>query len=99
VELDHINVAMDDTAIPVHLEPALPLLPTAAGGDFPARSLREARFGGAWLETEVLRGETPAGTNANGPCIFELPEATFVLPPGWAATVDEAGTIVASRSG
>ena len=25
--------------------------------------------------------------------IFELPEATFVLPPGWRAEVDDAGTI------
>ena len=25
--------------------------------------------------------------------MFELPEATLVLPPGWSAEVDEAGTI------
>jgi hypothetical protein len=27
--------------------------------------------------------------------VFELPEATLVLPPGWTATVDESGTITA----
>jgi hypothetical protein len=27
--------------------------------------------------------------------VFELPEATLILPPGWSAEVDEAGTIVA----
>jgi hypothetical protein len=27
--------------------------------------------------------------------VFELPEATLVLPPGWSASVDEAGTITA----
>ena len=31
--------------------------------------------------------------------MFELPEATLVLPPGWRAEVDEAGTIVAERAG
>jgi N-methylhydantoinase A/oxoprolinase/acetone carboxylase beta subunit len=45
----------------------------------------------------VLRGEPPAGTEATGPCVFELPEATLVLPPGWDAQVDEFGTIVAAR--
>ena len=39
----------------------------------------------------------PAGLRAEGPCVFELPEATLVLPPGWAASVDEAGTIGARR--
>ena len=46
---------------------------------------RRARFDGEWLEAEVLRGEPPAGTEAEGPCVFELPEATLVLPPGWRA--------------
>ena len=31
----------------------------------------------------MLRGEPPAGTSAEGPVVFELPEATFVVPPGW----------------
>jgi N-methylhydantoinase A len=61
------------------------------------RSRREARFGGEGLDAEVLRGEPAAGVEASGPCIFELPEATLVLPPGWSAAVDEAGTIVADR--
>ncbi len=55
------------------------------------------RFGGEWAETPVLRGEPPAGTLAEGPVVFELPEATLVLPPGWRAEVDEAGTIRARR--
>ena len=32
---------------------------------------------------------------AAGPVVFELPEATLVLPPGWEAGVDEHGTIIA----
>ena len=39
----------------------------------------------------------PART-ATGPVIFELPEATLVLPPSWSAEVDEFGTILATRS-
>ncbi len=43
----------------------------------------------------MLRGEPAVGTEAAGPVVFELPETTLVLPPGWAAAVDQAGTIVA----
>jgi N-methylhydantoinase A len=59
------------------------------------RSSRRVRFEGRWVETPVLRGEPPAGTRAAGPVVFELPEATLVLPPGWSATVDGHGTILA----
>jgi N-methylhydantoinase A len=67
--------------------------PRAATGEAPAEGERDARFGGAWVKTHVLRGEPAAGVTAQGPCVFELPEATLVLPPGWTASVDEAGTI------
>lgn len=67
----------------------------AAEGE-PDESSRRAWFG-EWTEARVLRGEPPAGLEAAGPCIFELPEATLVLPPGWRAEADEAGTLVAER--
>jgi N-methylhydantoinase A/oxoprolinase/acetone carboxylase beta subunit len=54
-------------------------------------------FDGHWMETAVHRGEPPAGFSAEGPCVFELPEATLVLPPGWTAGVDDHGTIEARR--
>ncbi len=60
-------------------------------------SMRQVRFAGEWLETQVLRGEPAAGTAAEGPAIFELPEATFVVPPGWSATVNPTGTIHAGE--
>jgi len=60
---------------------------------------RDVRFGGEWLETAILRGEPPAGLRASGPAIFELPQATLVLPPGWLAEVDAAGTICAEVEG
>jgi N-methylhydantoinase A len=71
-----------------------PRLRAAEGA--PAESTRRAWFGD-WAEARVLRGEPPAGLEAEGPCIFELPEATLVLPPGWRAEVDGAGTVVAER--
>jgi N-methylhydantoinase A len=66
----------------------------ASEGDLEHGS-RRVRFEGEWIETPVLRGEPPAGTAAEGPVVFELPETTLVLPPGWSATVDAHGTIIA----
>jgi N-methylhydantoinase A len=73
--------------------------PTASRSGTLERSQRRTRFGGDWVETEVLRGEPAAGEEVEGPCILELPEATLVLPPGWNAAVDEFGTVVATREG
>jgi N-methylhydantoinase A len=89
VVLVHIRLAM--------VTPGPRPQPTAAPSDNLERGERRVRFGGAWLETEILRGEPPSGTSAEGPAIFELPEATFVLPPGWRAEVDRTGTIRAER--
>jgi N-methylhydantoinase A len=71
--------------------------PRAATEAAPARSHRRAHFAGSWVDTEIIRGEPPAGESASGPCIFELPETTLVLGPGWRARVDEAGTIAAEE--
>jgi N-methylhydantoinase A len=67
--------------------------PVAADEGRLEESSRRVHFGGEWVEAPVLRGEPAAGTAAAGPVVFELPESTFVLPPGWSAEVDEAGTI------
>jgi N-methylhydantoinase A len=69
--------------------------PSAAAAGRLERGRRPVWCGEEWIETAVLRGEPAAGTWAEGPVVFELPEATLVLPPGWEAAVDEAGTIVA----
>ncbi len=69
--------------------------PAAAEEGELKRSARPVHFDGEWTETPVLRGEPAAGTEAEGPVVFELPEATFVLPPGWTGRVDNPGTIVA----
>ncbi|HEX9967973.1 MAG TPA: hydantoinase/oxoprolinase family protein, partial [Solirubrobacterales bacterium] len=59
---------------------------------------RRVRFGGEWRTTRILRGEPAAGLTAEGPALFELPETTFVVPPGWRTEVDGAGTIRAERT-
>ncbi|HET7455594.1 MAG TPA: hydantoinase/oxoprolinase family protein [Solirubrobacterales bacterium] len=69
--------------------------PAAAAEAAPERSSRPVHFGGEWIETPVLRGEPAAGSALEGPIVFELPEATFVLPPGWRTRVDEHGTLIA----
>jgi len=84
----------------VHIRAALveagprPKLRAAPAGRLEQGS-RRVRFDGQWVETPTLRGEPPAGHEAEGPVVFELPEATFAVPPGWRTRVDEAGTIVA----
>jgi N-methylhydantoinase A len=89
LELVNLRVA----AVVPGPEPA----PRAAAGEGFEEGERRARFGGSWETTRALRGEPPAGFTAESPCVFELPEATLVLPPGWDARVEESGTIVAAR--
>jgi N-methylhydantoinase A len=69
--------------------------PVAAADDRLQRGTRPVWSGAKWVQTPVLRGEPVAGTEVEGPVIFELPEATLVLPAGWSAAVDERGTIKA----
>ncbi|HVY79031.1 MAG TPA: hydantoinase/oxoprolinase family protein, partial [Solirubrobacterales bacterium] len=89
VMLVHIRLAM--------VSPRPKPQPSAASGSEPERGKRPVHFSGGWIETLVLRGEPGAGTRAVGPVVFELPETTFVVPPGWLAAVDEHGTIGAER--
>jgi N-methylhydantoinase A len=89
VELVTIRVALS--------RPGPQLEPRAASGRELVRSRRPARFGGEWLEADVLRGEPPEGSHSEGPAILELPEATLVVPPGWSAEVDRHGTVIAER--
>jgi N-methylhydantoinase A len=64
----------------------------------PDRSRRRARFGGEWMEAEVLRGEPAPGWELEGPCVLELPETTLVLPPAAQAAVDDRGTVAIDLS-
>ncbi len=88
------EVVLVDIRLALVVPGSEPRLLAAAEGEL-AEGRRPVLFEGAWVETPILRGEPAAGTEAAGPVIFELPESTLVLPPGWAAEVDGAGTIVA----
>jgi N-methylhydantoinase A len=86
VVLVHIRLAL--------VQPGPSLRPAAAAGEL-KESERRVRFEGEWLQARVLSGEPPAGHAVEGPAVFELPEATLVVPPGWRAEADDTGTIVA----
>jgi N-methylhydantoinase A len=92
----------DGEVVLVHIRLALvtpgprPQLTAAPEGRL-RESERPVHLEGQWIETPVLRGEPPAGLEAEGPIVFELPEATFVVPPGWRTAVDDSGTIDARR--
>jgi N-methylhydantoinase A len=83
-------VATIDRDVSLAAEPA----PTAAVE--PAR--RELFVDGAWVEAPVLdRRALASGASVEGPAIVEFPEATCLVRPGWAGTVDEVGTLVLER--
>jgi N-methylhydantoinase A len=90
VVLVHIRLAM--------IVPGARPRPSAAAGQVEHGS-RQVRFDGEWIEAPVLRGEPGTTTQAEGPIIFELPESTLVIPPGWDVSVDEYGTIHAHAEG
>jgi N-methylhydantoinase A len=89
VVLVHIRLAM----VAPGPRPAL----AAADAGVLTESEREVRFDGAWIRTPVLRGEPAEGLEAGGPIVFELPEATLLVPPGWSARVERSGTISVER--
>jgi N-methylhydantoinase A len=88
------EVVLVDVELALVVPGAAPRPVAAAGGSL-ERGSRRVHFDGEWIETPVLRGEPAAGAVAEGPVVFELPEATFVVPPGWTTKVDEHGTLIA----
>jgi N-methylhydantoinase A len=54
---------------------------------------RQIVFDGEPLSATVMRGELAPGTELRGPALCALPQSTLLVPPGWAGTVDEHGTI------
>jgi N-methylhydantoinase A len=90
VELVNVRIAVREPLVEV----AVPAGASAA----PRRSSRNARFGSTWRSIEVIAGEPQVGLEAVGPCVFELPETTMLVPAGWHASVDGHGTIVATAA-
>ena len=62
------------------------------------RSTREANIDGEWVETTVLRrAALGRGSRLEGPAVVEFAEATCLVRPGWAGTIDDVGTLVLER--
>ena len=62
------------------------------------RTQRTVVFDGAQHDAQVARGEPAPDEALAGPGIWELPEATVAVPPGWRAQADALGTLVLERA-
>lgn len=91
VELVNVRLAAREGSAPIEM-------PSPASSPV-ERGARRARFGSEWIELDLIAGQPADGFEAEGPCAFELPETTLILPAGWHARVDEHGTILAELEG
>ena len=58
-------------------------------------TVRRACFGdGVQLETGVVGRSDLAGGPAAGPLVIEERDSTIVVPPGWRASLDDAGCVI-----
>ncbi len=80
----------------------LQILPLAQGTQDPKgafKRTRRCRFGKEWVDTPCYDGERMlAGHVLPGPAIVEEKATTVVVPKGFTATVDAAGTYLLRRS-
>jgi N-methylhydantoinase A len=92
VELVNVRLA----AIGVTPRPRRAPLPS--GGREPVAALkgtREVWFADGWRKTAVFdRTKLLGGNVVAGPAIVEEPDASTLVHPGWAATVDEHGNLL-----
>jgi N-methylhydantoinase A len=65
----------------------------------PGATSRQAYFGpeDGWRETPVIARPALHDQPCEGPLIIEEYDATTVIPPGWRASLDAGGNIVAQR--
>jgi N-methylhydantoinase A len=91
VELVNLRVSVWGAA------PPLRPLARAAG---PERATRATIFfEGRPRQASVLHGELEPGRKLQGPVLCALPEASLLIPPGWAGEVDAHGTCRLEREG
>jgi N-methylhydantoinase A len=72
-------------------------LPTAPSRRIPEEEprYRDIRFGRKIYRSLVVHRETlQVGRTLEGPCVIEEFGATTVVPPSWAAEMDEAGNLI-----
>jgi N-methylhydantoinase A len=62
-------------------------------GELAQRPTRAATLNDERVQLHVISGAPSPGTTISGPAIVELPESTLLVPPRWAGTVDQSGTI------
>ncbi|TPQ51337.1 5-oxoprolinase, partial [Prosthecomicrobium hirschii] len=71
--------------------------PAAAAGE--ARRVRPVH---AWQDDQPVavwnRADLAVGQTIQGPAIIEERETTTAIPPGWSATIDPVGCIVATKA-
>ena len=80
---------------------AFGIMPSLALWEAPAESraahtprTRRAYFDGRWDEVPVLpRIAVVPGRDVTGPAILEESDATTIVPPGWTARAEQAGTV------
>ena len=80
--------------------PIIPFSRTATLPDMPSRP-RTQRAVHAWSDGDMTpvydRNALAAGQTIIGPAIIEERETTTAIPPGWTATVDQVGCIIAQK--
>lgn len=92
VELVGWRVSASGPPVERHAASALPAVAGRPG------SRRAVRLGPRAVDAAVhARAALAAGQVVAGPAVIEEPDTTIVLLPGWRATVDPTGSIVATR--
>jgi N-methylhydantoinase A len=69
-----------------------------ASGATRASETRRIVLDGQAVDAAILRGELAPGTRLQGPVLCALPEATVLVPPGWAGEVDAHGSALLRRT-
>jgi N-methylhydantoinase A len=77
-----------------------PSLPAVASGSSPVPVAHRRAWIGGWVEAPIYaRDSLAARGRIEGPAIVEQMDATTLIPPAWAATVDHLGSLVLRPSG
>ena len=76
----------------------LRLLAPPAGGSTEPAGVQRVHADGRWMEVpRHARLELPVGACIRGPAIFEQPDTTVWLEPGFTATTDDHGNLILRR--
>ena len=74
-----------------------PPAPSDTSGPAPER--REIVFAGERIDSQVFRGEPPAGRNRGAGAVGTAAGGTLLVPPGWSGEVDGFGNVLLEREG